>query len=72
TLRGRVLPVGGIKTKVLAAKRAGIKKVILPAENRKNFNEINEKLRRDIKVEFVEHMDQVLDLVLMEGEKNEG
>ncbi|MFP4660825.1 MAG: endopeptidase La [Halanaerobiales bacterium] len=72
TLRGRVLPVGGIKTKVLAARRAGIKKVILPVENRKNFQEINEKLRRDIKAEFVGHMDQVLELVLMEGEGNEG
>jgi len=72
TLRGRVLPVGGIKTKVLAVRRSGIKKVILPAENKKNFQEINERLSRDIEVNFVEHMDQVLDLILMDGEDNEG
>lgn len=72
TLRGRVLPVGGIKTKVLAVRRSGIKKVILPAENKKNFQEINERLSRDIEVNFVDHMDQVLDLILMDGENNEG
>lgn len=72
TLRGRALPVGGIKTKVLAARRSGIKKVILPEDNRNNYQEIDEKARRDIKVHFVEHMDQVLDLILMDGEKNEG
>ncbi len=72
TLRGRVLPVGGIKTKVLAVRRSGIKKVILPAENKKNFQEINERLRRDIEVNFVGHMDQVLELILMDGENNEG
>lgn len=72
TLRGRILPVGGIKTKVLAVRRAGIKKVILPADNKKNFQEINEKLRSDIIVNFVEHMDEVLELILMEGVENEG
>lgn len=71
TLRGRVLPVGGIKTKVLAARRAGIKKVILPDDNKKNFEEINDTLRRDITVNFVEHMDQVLDLILLDGEDDE-
>ena len=63
TLRGRVLPVGGIKTKVLAARRSGLKKVILPLENEKDFQEIDEKIRRSIKAEFVEHMDEVLGLV---------
>lgn len=72
TLRGRVLPVGGIKTKVLAVRRSGIKKVILPAENEKDFQEINERLRRDIEVSFVGHMDQVLELILMDGDVNEG
>jgi len=72
TLRGRVLPVGGIKTKTLAARRAGIREIILPLENRKNFEEINNNIRRDIKVHYVEHMDQVLQLILMDGEEGEG
>ncbi len=72
TLRGRVLPVGGIKTKILAARRAGLKEIILPQENKKNFDEINNNIRRDIKIHYVEHMDQVLNLVLIDGEKNEG
>ncbi|HHU92152.1 MAG TPA: endopeptidase La [Halanaerobiaceae bacterium] len=72
TLRGRVLPVGGIKTKVLAARRSGLKKVLLPLENKKDYQEIDEKIRRSIKAEFVEHMDQVLELVLVEGEQSEG
>ncbi len=71
TLRGRVLAVGGIKTKILAARRAGIKKIILPAENRKNFAEIAGNVKRDVKVEFVEHMDQVLDLVLIKEDDDE-
>lgn len=71
TLRGRVLPVGGIKTKVLAARRSGLKKVILPLENKKDFQEIDEKIRRSIKAEFVEHMDEVLGLVLLDGEQGE-
>lgn len=71
TLRGRVLPVGGIKTKVLASRRAGIKKVILPEENKKNYQEIDKKVLRDIEVNYVEHMDQVLGLILTDGEKNE-
>lgn len=70
TLRGRVLPVGGIKTKILAARRAGLKKIILPEENRKNFKEMDKKIRRDISIHFVEHMDQVLELVLMDGDKS--
>lgn len=72
TLRGRVLPVGGIKTKIMAARRAGLRKIILPVENKKNFSELNSKLKRDIKVEFVEHMDQVLELILMDGGDDEG
>lgn len=71
TLRGRVLAVGGIKTKVLAARRAGIKKVLLPAENKKNYQKIDERVRRDIEVKFVEHMDQVIELILMESDIDE-
>lgn len=71
TLRGRVLPVGGIKTKVLAARRAGIFKIILPEKNRKNFKEINNKVVNDLDVHYVEHMDQVIDLIMIDGENNE-
>ena len=67
SLRGRVLPVGGIKTKILAARRAGITNIILPEKNEKNLKEIPERVKKDIKIDFVEHMDDVLDLILLEG-----
>jgi len=60
TLRGRVLPVGGIKEKVLAAHRAGIKKIILPKENKKDLEDIPANVRRKLDFVLVEHMDQVL------------
>ena len=60
TLRGKVLEIGGVKEKVLAAHRAGIKTVILPKENRKNLRDIPAKIRREIKFVFVDHLDQVL------------
>ncbi len=65
TLRGRVLPVGGIKEKVLAAHRAGIKTVIMPKENEKDIEEIPVKAREELEFHFVDHMDQVLDLALV-------
>jgi ATP-dependent Lon protease len=55
-----VLPVGGVKEKVLAAHRAGIKTILLPAENKKDITEIPENVRRKLELVFVEHMDQVL------------
>ena len=64
TLRGRVLEVGGIKEKVIAAHRAGLKTVILPKDNKKDLEEIPNKVKKDIKFEFVEHMDEVLKVVL--------
>jgi len=67
TLRGLVLPVGGIKEKVLAAKRAGIKTVVLPMKNEKDIFEIEKNILGDLNVEYVERMDQVIDKVL---EKN--
>lgn len=66
TLRGRVLPVGGIKEKVLAAHRAGIKNVILPNDNKKDLDEIPKKVKDKIHFIMVEHMDQVLESALAE------
>ncbi|MHB8985333.1 MAG: S16 family serine protease, partial [Eubacteriales bacterium] len=66
TLRGRVLPVGGIKEKVLAAHRAGIKKVIMPNDNKKDIDEIPKKVRDKIKFVLVDHMDEVLEEALTE------
>ena len=64
TLRGQVLPVGGIKEKVLAAHRAGIKTVILPKWNEKDLEDIPKKVRKAIQFLFVETMDEVLDIAL--------
>ena len=71
TLRGRVLPIGGLKTKILAAKRAGIKKIIIPEKNRKNFEEISDEIIRDVEINYVSHMDQVREILLVEDEKSE-
>jgi ATP-dependent Lon protease len=64
TLRGQVLPVGGIKEKVLAAHRAGIKTVILPKENQKDLEDIPKKVQRDLEFHFVDRMPDVLKLAL--------
>ena len=64
TLRGLVLPVGGIKEKVLAAKRAGIEKVLLPQKNEKDVAEIEEDVLGDLEVQYLERMDPLLDIVL--------
>ena len=68
TLRGRVLPVGGIKEKVLAAHRVGIKKVILPKENKRDMDEIPVNIKRSLEFILVEHMDEVLKAALVSGE----
>jgi ATP-dependent Lon protease len=67
TLRGMVLPVGGIKEKVLAAKRAGIRTVIIPEKNRKDLEEIPKSARRGIEFRFVQRMDEVIGEALREG-----
>lgn len=64
TLRGLVLPVGGIKEKVLAAKRAGIEKVLLPQKNEKDVEEIEKDVLGDLKIKYLERMDPLLGLVL--------
>jgi ATP-dependent Lon protease len=69
TLRGLVLPVGGIKEKFLAAHRAGIKRVVLPERNRKDVIEIPEQPKNEIEIMFVKRMDELLPLVLTEMPK---
>lgn len=69
TLRGRVLPVGGIKEKVLAAHRAGIKTLLLPKENKRDYMEIPENVRANLEFIWVEHMDEVLATALLKKEK---
>ncbi|MDA8123050.1 MAG: endopeptidase La [Deltaproteobacteria bacterium] len=64
TLRGRVLPIGGVKEKLLAAHRGGIRTVILPAENEKDMAEIPAKIRKNLKILFVRHMDEVIDAAI--------
>jgi ATP-dependent Lon protease len=64
TLRGQVLPVGGVKEKVLAAHRAGIKTLILPKWNEKDLEDIPQKVKNDIEFHFVEKMKQVLEIAL--------
>ncbi|MBD3615906.1 MAG: endopeptidase La [Gracilimonas sp.] len=64
TLRGLVLPVGGIKEKVLAAKRAGIKQVLLPKKNEKDVAEIEKDVIGDLEVQYLERMEPLLDIIL--------
>jgi ATP-dependent Lon protease len=66
TLSGRVLPIGGVKEKVLAARRVGIREVILPKANAKNVDEdLTPELRRDMTVHLVSTIDEVLALALL-------
>lgn len=65
TLRGRVLPIGGVKEKVLAANRYSMKKVLLPLANKKDLDQIPENVKKNIKIKFVETIDEVLDLALI-------
>jgi ATP-dependent Lon protease len=59
-----VLPVGGIKEKILAARRAGVKTVILPKQNEKNLEDIPDYIKKEMDFIFVEHIQEVLDLAL--------
>lgn len=71
TLRGRVLPIGGVKDKVLAAHRAGITTIILPKDNEEDVPDIPEEARHDLNIVLVNHMDQVLDVALEQGKPGE-
>jgi ATP-dependent Lon protease len=64
TLRGKVLPIGGLKEKLLAALRAGINEAIIPKENEKDISEVPENIRTQMKIHLVENMDQVLKIAL--------
>ena len=71
TLRGKVMPVGGIKEKILAARRAGIKEIILCEKNRKDIEEIDERYVKGLKVHFVNTVSEVLDLALLKTKVKE-
>ncbi len=64
TLRGKVLPIGGVKEKLMAAHRAGCRTVILPRDNEKDLSEVPESIQQEIAIRFVDSMDEVLDLAL--------
>jgi ATP-dependent Lon protease len=71
TLRGRILPIGGLKEKILAAHRGGIKKILIPMENKKDLKDIPTGISKQLEIVPVEHMDEVLmhALIVNEGEK---
>jgi ATP-dependent Lon protease len=66
TLRGNILPIGGLNEKLLAAKRAGIKTVIIPRENERDIDEINDYIKNDLKIVSVKHITEALDYVFHE------
>ena len=66
TLRGKVLPIGGLKSKTIAAHRAGIKTVLLPKDNAKDIPELPERIRQDLELHPVGHLDEVLAIALLE------
>ena len=68
TLRGRVLPIGGLKEKILAAKMAGLKEVLVPAENRKDIEEISQEIKDGLTITYVKNMKEVLRHALLKGE----
>ncbi|MCY4525267.1 MAG: endopeptidase La, partial [Anaerolineaceae bacterium] len=65
TLRGKVLPVGGVREKLMAARRAGLSDVVLPTSNRKDLVDVPKRLRRSLHIHLVDSMQQVIDLVLL-------
>jgi ATP-dependent Lon protease len=69
TLRGKVLPIGGLKEKVLAAHRAGLETILFPKENEKDLEEIPDNVRAELTIKLVEHADEVLAIALLNQEK---
>ena len=70
TLRGRVLPIGGLKEKLLAAKNAGIRLVLEPEKNRPDVAEISSEIKKGLEIRFVSHMDEVLKAALVKNSEN--
>ena len=68
TLRGRVLPIGGLKEKIIAAHRGGIKKVLIPKENEKDLKDVPKSISKQVEIALVEHMDEVLAHALILGD----
>ena len=68
TLRGRVLTIGGLKEKILAAHGGRVKEVLIPVENKKDIEDIPENVRKEVKITPVEHMDEVVEKVLLSDE----
>jgi ATP-dependent Lon protease len=69
SLRGRVLPVGGVKEKVLAAHRAGLSDIILPRENERDLDDVPAEIKNELKFHLVDNLDEALKLTLVAGEK---
>jgi ATP-dependent Lon protease len=69
TLRGRVLKIGGLKEKALAAHRYGIREIIIPVDNQSDLQDINPEIRKELKFHPVRHVDEVLELMLVKPGK---
>ena len=69
TLRGLVLPIGGLKEKLLAAHRAGIKKVLIPEENKKDLAEVPESIKKNVQIITVKNIEEVLKIALTKNLK---
>jgi len=69
TLRGKILPIGGVREKILAAHRSGLRTILLPEKNEKDLVEVPKKVRDDLKIVFVKHMDEVVKLALHEEQE---
>ena len=67
TLSGRILPIGEVKEKLLAARRAGVKTVILPYQNHDHLTKIEDEILNELQVELVDSIDQIIDLTLLPG-----
>ena len=70
TLRGRVLPIGGLKEKILAAKNAGIKTICIPKKNEKDVEEISSEIKKGLELVFVEKMQEVLEVAFVKRRKS--